>query len=368
MNKRIPELDGLRAIAVAMVVLWHYVGIPAGSDSLAFTIFRLGRSGVDLFFVLSGFLITSILLERRGGAGYYGDFYLRRAVRILPLYAVMLTIFFLGRKHGWSETIFGGPFNDWAYVFFLQNFEAVRSNAYGPLFLSATWSLAVEEQFYLVFPFVVALVPRKRLPVVLLWIVAGAFVLRYVAFKTLGHYAAYTLMPCRADTLAIGALIAWAMHDAPTHERLLENKLAIRLACYGLLCGAALLWFIPTPKYMGHMGQWGYGFLALVYGAVVLAVLVHAGARPLWVLRSRAAAGLAAVSYALYLFHAPVLAGVFELAGRRIALNDAPALALVAIALAVSVALSVVSLVVLESPIRRLAEARPRAVSAIARP
>ena len=153
---RIRELDGLRAIAVLMVVSWHYIGLPAGGGSISgsgllYYLFRPGRSGVDLFFVLSGFLITSILIERRGAANYFQVFYARRALRILPVYALMIFAFILGRKFAQRPDIFGTEFRLWSYLLFLQNVEMARFNSYGVDFLAATWSLAIEEQFYLFF-------------------------------------------------------------------------------------------------------------------------------------------------------------------------------------------------------------------------
>jgi peptidoglycan/LPS O-acetylase OafA/YrhL len=355
MQRRIPELDGLRAIAVTMVVLWHYVGIPAGNDSWLFLFFRLGRSGVDLFFVLSGFLITSILIESRGRSDYYASFYLRRALRILPLYAVMLLIYYAARWHGGGpDELFGGSFPDWTYVLFLQNVVSGFSGNYGPMWLAATWSLAVEEQFYLLFPLVVAFVPFSQLPRVLVLTILAAGLVRVVAAKIGGHAAAYVLMPCRADTLAIGALIAWAMKDDQARQWLLTNAHKVRRCCGAMIALTCLLWLIPTAGYYSHMANWGYSLLALLYGTILLAVLVSVGRPRLHILRTRTAAGIAEISYALYLVHAPALAGVFAFAHLPRTLNNGTAILLVVAALLLSVALSVLSLFLIERPARRL--------------
>lgn len=355
MERRISELDGLRAIAVTMVVLWHYVGIPAGSDSWLFLFFRLGRSGVDLFFVLSGFLITSILIENRGRLDYYPNFYLRRALRILPLYVVMLLIYFAARWHGGgSAQLFGGAFPDWTYALFMQNLVAGIYGNYGPMWFAATWSLAVEEQFYILFPLVIALVPFNKLPRVLGFTILGALLFRIIMASTLGHAAAYVLMPCRADALAIGALIAWGMKDEATRQKVMANAHTVRRCCAGMIALTSLLWLIPNGIYYKQMAFWGYTFLAVLYGAILLAVLVSVGSPRLQILRTRTAAGIAEISYALYLLHAPALAGVFELTHSKANLNSSAAVLLVCAALLLAVALSVLSLFVLERPARRL--------------
>src|SRR5882757_8512904 len=87
---RIPEIDGLRALAILLVVAWHYVGMPSGPDSVLWRVFIVGRGGVDLFFVISGYLITSILLNNRKSPNYFSAFYGRRASRILPIYSVIV--------------------------------------------------------------------------------------------------------------------------------------------------------------------------------------------------------------------------------------------------------------------------------------
>ncbi len=109
-TQRIKELDGLRALAILFVVAWHYIGIVGGPDSALWRIFVFGRGGVDLFFVLSGYLITSILLANAGSSRYFSTFYRRRSFRILPIYSVMLVIYLIGRHLGGSAPIlFGGP-------------------------------------------------------------------------------------------------------------------------------------------------------------------------------------------------------------------------------------------------------------------
>lgn len=187
---RIPQLDGLRAIAILSVFLNHTLHIP------------LTWTGVDIFFVLSGFLITGILLKRKAlGEGYFSYFYRRRVFRILPPY--ILTIILFSLLFTWRV------FHPWQlYVFFGMNFERSFGFTRGwqPLPL---WSLAVEEQFYLFWPFLILLVSKKWLFRVAITVVVVAPVIRFLCtplFPT--HFSIYTLTPFRCDLLCAGAALS----------------------------------------------------------------------------------------------------------------------------------------------------------------
>ena len=168
-SKRIPELDGIRGLAVLAILLYHLVFL-AGWDRLPFKIGALlsfGWSGVDLFFVLSGFLIGGILLDARGASNYFRVFYTRRAYRILPLYLALcgasVLIFYTHLPtHSW---LFEGKTPWYAYLTFGQNFWMVKGTLDSRQ-MDMTWSLAVEEQFYLTLPLVIRFVRRETLPYV----------------------------------------------------------------------------------------------------------------------------------------------------------------------------------------------------------
>jgi peptidoglycan/LPS O-acetylase OafA/YrhL len=112
-------------------------------------VFIFGRTGVDLFFVLSGYLITTILLNNRNSPSYFRSFYGRRVFRILPIYYVMFAVYVVGSYLSWSPSLFAGKVPEWTYAFGLQNFWMAARQDYGATWLAATWSLAIEEQFYL---------------------------------------------------------------------------------------------------------------------------------------------------------------------------------------------------------------------------
>ena len=162
---RIPELDGLRGLAAIGVVIAHYFGeVPHG-----FSVFTVGWVGVDIFFVLSGFLIGSIILEQHGQPGFFKDFYRRRFARIVPIYTAVCVLTLaaaaLSVGHPWSDT----PFSPGVYAAFGANIVMGISNTPGDVWLRPTWTLDVEEQFYLLLPIVICVTPRKLLlPLVVL--------------------------------------------------------------------------------------------------------------------------------------------------------------------------------------------------------
>jgi peptidoglycan/LPS O-acetylase OafA/YrhL len=208
-SERVGELDGLRALAILLVVAWHYLGI-GDPGSIPARIFMVGRSGVDLFFVLSGYLITGILLANVNSPRYFSTFYSRRCFRILPIYGLMLVIYLIGRQLGGSAPIlFSGPLPWWSYAIGLQNIWMAIEQDYGAAWLAGTWSLAIEEQFYLIFPLVVYFAPPRMLPRLLIALLVLCPIGRMIAAGLGDRFGYYVLMPLRADILAIGALIAW---------------------------------------------------------------------------------------------------------------------------------------------------------------
>lgn len=196
MNERIPQVDGLRWFAFLMVFLHHAFPFP------------LGWAGVDLFFVMSGYLITSILLRNRDGRHYFSKFYLRRTFRILPVYYLFLILDF---------TYFEPKLtNLWPWYFsFTANFRDAWLHQ-GAKALSPTWSLCVEEQFYLIWPLVVFLAPRKRLGSIVAAIMILVPLARAVAtFVFSHHYPIYVLLPFRADLLAGGSGLCLLEQSSP---------------------------------------------------------------------------------------------------------------------------------------------------------
>jgi peptidoglycan/LPS O-acetylase OafA/YrhL len=157
---RIEEFDGLRGLAVSMVLIWHFVGcmIDQSLGSWAKVVFDItifGRTGVDLFFVLSGFLITGIVLDRSSDAkSFFQSFYIRRVLRIVPSYMVLVSVYWLIVAAGKNNYAFNTETPIMDHLTFTQNWWMSSNEKWGPAAISVTWSVAIEEQFYLFFPII----------------------------------------------------------------------------------------------------------------------------------------------------------------------------------------------------------------------
>jgi peptidoglycan/LPS O-acetylase OafA/YrhL len=205
-GKHIEALDGVRGVAILGVLLVHLdIQLPALGPLLP-----LGAFGVDLFFVLSGFLITGILLDAKESPRYFSTFYARRSLRLFPIYRVYLAAVFyaLPAIHAALHTSipdYTGP--RWWYVFYLSNWKT-GGGAHDP-FLGHFWSLAVEEQFYLLWSVMIWAVPRRYVPLVCLISGAGALALRIALFASGADWnVPYRITFARMDALALGGLAA----------------------------------------------------------------------------------------------------------------------------------------------------------------
>jgi peptidoglycan/LPS O-acetylase OafA/YrhL len=350
--ERVKELDGLRALAILLVVAWHYLGIGDGSGSIPQRIFMVGRSGVDLFFVLSGYLITGILLANAGSSNYFSTFYARRSFRILPIYAVTLVIYLIGRHLGGSAPVlFAGPLPWWSYAIGLQNFWMAIEQSYGASWLAGTWSLAIEEQFYLIFPLVVYFAPSRALPRLLIALLVLCPVGRMIVYGLGDRLGYYVLMPLRADILAIGALIAWLEFSGSIS---FSVRRVFQVVFWSTACFFPIFaWFVELSDFT--MAMWGHTYLVALYGSMVFMVLDRRGSPWLALLRSRLAAFFARISYALYLNHGGMLTLVFLAAGYDHTILTWRGAALTVCAFAISVSICAASYRLVEGPLIRMA-------------
>jgi peptidoglycan/LPS O-acetylase OafA/YrhL len=328
-EQRDPRLDGLRGLAILLVLLYHttHYGLARGPFERALGVLpSVGWSGVDLFFVLSGFLITGILLRARASSSYYRSFYARRVLRIFPLYYAVLVFFFvvIPRIRLFAQVdFFWNPGVDrreiW-YWLYLSNVDAAWSGVWRHQALGITWSLAIEEHFYLLWPWVVRRARDRTLLAVCAATALGALLLR-AAFTAAGAppIASYAFTPCRLDTLATGAAIAILAQGAGGLEalaRAARRALPLALAAFG----AAQAWVrLQAPAVSGYaevtrqvlsynehplLQTLGFSLLCVVYGAL----LVWVATAPAGSLRARAfemrwLRSLGKYSYAMYLFH-----------------------------------------------------------------
>ena len=212
MQTRVPQLDAIRGVAILMVIFHNQT--PKYPSLHLEHIFANGWMGVDLFFVLSGFLITGILLDTKHSDGYFKNFYIRRCLRIWPLYySVIFFMFvivpFLRPSQG--HIVFEKSSPWWSFPFFVQNFfvphltDAAAS-------LAVTWSLAIEEQFYLVWPWVVRYCSASQLRRIAVSVICLSPVLRL--FLSFRNVDIYTNSFCRLDGLMAGALLALLVRSA----------------------------------------------------------------------------------------------------------------------------------------------------------
>lgn len=326
---RVPELDGLRGIAVLTVMIYHFSIVKnvtdLGIDNAYYRIAAMGWAGVDLFFVLSGFLITGILLEAKGvSKHYFRSFYLRRVLRIFPVYYAYLAAFFVLLPFVADRLMGAGQlaqFADlqqiqlwlWLYASNLWTFfEGVHTG----LATSHFWSLAIEEQFYMVWPLVVFVLSRGALRRSCVALIGLAFVIR-VGLDLAGFepHSIYTFTPARMDTLLSGALLAIAVRSGidPAVLTRIARRALIPLAPISF----AILW-VGGGNAVDHVAIYtvGYSLLCACFTSmVVLGVLGPPESRYTRFLRSRWLHFLGTYSYALYVIHVLVRAVLVRVVG-----------------------------------------------------
>ncbi|HRI60841.1 MAG TPA: acyltransferase [Saprospiraceae bacterium] len=212
---KIPALDGVRGLAVLLVLLSHFLLIEFWTDKQMFELVHAGWLGVDLFFVLSGFLITGILLDARNSPNYWSSFYKRRVLRIFPLYFFVVTVTWLTilfyektpeRLQGYDSFV-------WFFTFTPNIAMALKNNwlSHSNVFnLNHLWSLAVEEQFYIFWPFIVRFLPIRWLAALCVGFVFFSTPLRFwvAGEQGVNSVAAYVLPFTRMDGLAAGGFLA----------------------------------------------------------------------------------------------------------------------------------------------------------------
>ena len=333
-RRRILQLDGLRAIAFIAVFLHHSLGLP------------LLWAGVDLFFVLSGFLITGILLRQKGSADYYKTFYYRRFLRILPPYYLVLLVAFTLRYPDRVDRV------GW-YASFLSNFQDAFVGG-GPPALAPMWSLAVEEQFYIVWPFVVASLTRAGLLRLCIGLLAAAPIARVcIGILTADFRPVYALLPCRFDLLAAGALLAMLPTASPhsCSRRKRWTLIAGLVASLLFLTLAVRVDSFRTSANSILFNSVGYSLILVVVVSVVLLALDEASKFCHRILCLRPLRYLGQISYTLYLVHELVIDFVTHFL-------SAPRHAQAATSLFLSIGVAAASWHWLESPLLRLKDRR----------
>jgi len=315
-RERVPVLDGLRGVACLLVIL-HHCGRGGPGASLAVALYNRASAsawvGVDLFFVLSGFLITGLLLDARDGAGGLRRFWGRRALRILPLAYVFLALVFFSpvwRSASWHAGVRAEQAWFWLYA---NNWLALAAPGLDPGVLGHFWSLAIEEQFYFGWPLVVLFVPPARLRVLCsVLLAASAAGHALAAALHVGTALVYDLTPWRLDGILLGCWLAVGLRR-DGWLRLPPLSLSHRrLALAAGVVAAVLLW--PArglPAGDAWVNAVGSAGAALTFALLLWALLLSPqGALLRRLLEARPLASLGRISYGIYVLHFPIVLGL----------------------------------------------------------
>jgi peptidoglycan/LPS O-acetylase OafA/YrhL len=360
----VPELDGVRSIAIGLVLLHHVWTYTGGSVfGHALTIFAdVGWCGVDIFFALSGFLITGILIDTRGRENYWKSFYIRRSLRIFPLYYATITALWLAYlvvvpRLGVETGEPAGPI--WVYYLYLSNFAVTWRGEFGFLPLDVSWSLAIEEQFYLVWPFIVSFCSRRQLLRLMLAVIVLSPLVRLGlhALRPELYAPSYVFLFGRLDALALGGLVAWVARFGD------ESWIRRIIAAAGPLW-LALIAFRLVDRFDRHDPLFialGYTLVPAATAATVMGLVCGRWSRSVGrALASWPMVAVGKISYGLYLLHLVARALVEKgPLGRFLGLDERPesllwALLHLLVVSGLAIALASASWFGFEKPILRL--------------
>ncbi|RWG59953.1 MAG: acyltransferase [Mesorhizobium sp.] len=291
------QLDAVRAVAVTLVLYAHFLA-PNGTSFL-------GHLGVRLFFVLSGFLITRLLLDARDSNAFASGpalraFYARRVIRIFPPYFAVLALVWLTNLEQSSSSL------AW-HALYLSNFWYALRNDWNPWLLCHFWSLSIEEQFYLAWPLIVLLAPRRRIEAITIGVILFSFAYRFYWPLTANPALARDLLPpASMDALGCGALLAVRRArsaDVPRWMRLGWPAFAVVFLL--------VVWSDPGPA--NSAWEWGHWALVQVLPLVPLVAIVAACSNGLGDRLGKLAElppllFLGRISYGVYLYHPILLA------------------------------------------------------------
>lgn len=369
-----PVLDGVRGLAI-LLVMWHHLTVfsPSGTvDGVYHGLTGMGAFGVDLFFVLSGFLITGILHDAKGTPNYFRNFYARRTLRIFPLYYAVVAISLIVLPHllpwiieqvahahsagitarlkRFSE---GEQFAPWFWLYASNIAIAKEGNLLHPI-LGVSWSLAIEEQFYLAWPMIVYFLSRRGAIRACLALIGMALAIRIgLTFHGMNNpppagrewipfanpLGVYTFTLCRIDALAMGALVSlWLRGPTPLDKLVKPAKLIVLVGLPALVALALFEASRTGPdgrplKYQDSFGTGfgpifqtiGYTLMGLVCASgLVLAISSRPGGIANRVWNSTFMRTFGKYAYALYLFHLPIRAVIRDTLFGPHMVNGAP--------------------------------------------
>jgi peptidoglycan/LPS O-acetylase OafA/YrhL len=379
---RLAELDGVRGIASIFILLLHcffgLISLTPGTwiASIVGTVFPFLIGGVDLFFVLSGFLIGGILIDSRGKPRYFKNFWARRAARILPVNLVLVASYALAllvQQHfqfsGLDITALAKPnFSPLWYATFTQSIPLTQ--AWGAIWVAPTWSLAIEEQFYLLFPLVVYLISRRQLTALsILAVVISTATFAGVAYVVGREDTAYVLLPCRMYGLFLGVIVALIIRDDIAVAFARRHRLWIDLVALLLVWSIHHQWI--TTQYFRFLNEGrsllaalfhqplSYLEISVLFALLLLRIFLYDGGLFRAILRHRFFTAGGAISFALYMYHQPVNGTLHGLIfDHAPTISNAAELSVSILVMLISALLAALSYFYLEHPIRRFVHER----------
>ena len=368
-TKRIPALDGLRGIAILIVVFGHIALFGTNDAQRANPVVRFfadnNGTGVDLFFVLSGFLITGILCDTRDRQGYFRTFYTRRTLRIFPLYYSVLAIVAVGRAvfphlYALNTISPAAQLANWTYT--TNILMSARGWGAEPLFLGHFWSLAVEEQFYILWPLVVFKLRRETLVKVAVAGAVIALILRFLLIQKVSFLPAYMLLPARMDALLTGSLIALWLRGPNGLPSWITSRVLMILVFALFAVDISFSNFGLRGALLVFRSAFHFSVTTAAFGVLLVSALGLPDKLD-WskVFGARVLRFFGKYSYAIYVFHLaiivslPTLIKTFQLitVGH---IADINIFLFGAIAIALTVGVSLISWNVLEQPFLKLKE------------
>ncbi len=318
MNERVKELDGLRGVAIILVMAFHIfkrANYFTRHEILYFitNLTFVGWIGVDIFFTLSGFLITSILLQTKDEKNYFRNFYARRILRIFPLYYVFIAIilaFIPILVPEFTPSIPGAlPF----LLLYLQNWMGFFGGPQLPAYLSATWSLAMEEQFYFIWPAIVYYTRRETLikisvsiiVISILWRIFGVVFWEDVKVASFFYFNTFT----RFEELVFGALLAIFLTNPALKDRIRFLAAPVFLAAFSAFLILCIKLFPGLIPYYSNatLALWSYTLIPLFSTALIAIFLTYPEKFIIRrIFQNKILTFFGKFSYSMYLLHMPV--------------------------------------------------------------
>jgi peptidoglycan/LPS O-acetylase OafA/YrhL len=325
MNERAEELDSLRGISIILVIAFHVFKRAAyftKNEILHFisSLTYIGWMGVDVFFVLSGFLITSILLKTKNGSHYFKNFYARRILRIFPLYYIFIVVMLILLPIFLPDYKSNIPMIAPYLFLYIQNWIMRQGGSGLPAHLGATWSLAIEEQFYLIWPMIVYYTRRDTLIKIGMGVILFSLFYRMLAallWSDVGQFATFFYFDTftRFSELIFGALLAAFFTDEAWRERIRLFSPSVFLISFLMFVGMCFYLYPNLIPYYSSvpLTLWAYILIPL-FSASLIGLLVTSPENNLIrkFFRNKIFSFFGKYSYSMYLLHMPIALALLD--------------------------------------------------------